>query len=104
VYSTRAIRVILLATLISGCSTLATLEPPRKTPSIDHPTFMFSIRESPEQLDDDDVNGTATWMYIDGVRYCIVNLRKYPEYLAHEMRHCIEGHWHPPDVPNSDYK
>ena len=92
--------LLLSAALLVGC---ATVEPSTKTPSIDHPTFMFSIREQPNELDD-NVNGTATWLYIDGVRYCIVNLRKYPEYLAHEMRHCIEGHWHDPDVPNSEYK
>lgn len=26
---------------------------------------------------------------------CIIALRRYPECLLHEIRHCIEGDWHP---------
>ena len=25
---------------------------------------------------------------------CTIYLRKYPECLAHEVRHCYEGNWH----------
>lgn len=33
---------------------------------------------------------------------CHITLREYPVCLAHEMRHCIEGQWHPPMVANDD--
>lgn len=25
---------------------------------------------------------------------CTIHLRKYPQCLAHEVRHCYEGNWH----------
>lgn len=25
---------------------------------------------------------------------CIIYLRNYPQCLAHEVRHCLEGNWH----------
>lgn len=29
-----------------------------------------------------------------GSGFCIIELVKYPQCLAHEMRHCFEGNWH----------
>lgn len=29
-----------------------------------------------------------------GDGFCIIELRKYPKCLAHEVRHCFEGDWH----------
>ena len=26
---------------------------------------------------------------------CVITLKEYPIGLAHEMRHCLEGKWHP---------
>lgn len=31
-------------------------------------------------------------IYPDNI--CIIYLRKYPQCLAHEVRHCYEGNWH----------
>lgn len=31
-------------------------------------------------------------LYSDGK--CIIYLRQYPQCLAHEVRHCLEGNWH----------
>lgn len=27
---------------------------------------------------------------------CAITLREYPVCLAHEVRHCLDGEWHPP--------
>lgn len=33
---------------------------------------------------------------------CEITLERYPVCLLHELRHCIEGHWHPRDEPNTE--
>lgn len=33
---------------------------------------------------------------------CIIALRRYPECLLHEIRHCIEGPWHGDKRNNED--
>lgn len=33
---------------------------------------------------------------------CYITLRSYPICLAHEVRHCFEGDWHPKGFGNSD--
>ena len=38
-----------------------------------------------------ETRGLAVWQKGE----CQILLRKYPECLLHEMRHCIEGDWHP---------
>ena len=38
-----------------------------------------------------ETRGLAVWQEGE----CQILLRKYPECLLHEMRHCIEGDWHP---------
>jgi hypothetical protein len=86
-------RILLVILLLTGCST-------KPIPELIHPTFMVHIHESPELLES-NVNGTAKWLYIGDVRYCIINLRQYPRCLLHEIRHCSEGHWHNPMIPNS---
>lgn len=35
-------------------------------------------------------SGYATWKGDT----CLIELRKYPVCLAHEVRHCFEGHFH----------
>lgn len=37
-------------------------------------------------------------------RECTVYLRKYPLYLAHEVRHCFEGPWHGIEDNADDWK
>lgn len=34
--------------------------------------------------------------------FCAIRLRKYPQCLQHEIRHCIEGNWHEGDKTNFD--
>ena len=89
---------VVLAVLLSGCASNFSASKP---PVIVYPQFHFTIYERPEQLAP-NVNGTATLVDFVGSRMCVVNLRKYPRCLLHEIRHCIEGHWHDPDVPNSE--
>jgi len=33
---------------------------------------------------------------------CLIMLRQYPICLAHEVRHCLEGHFHSGEEHNSD--
>ena len=82
-------RLLLILILISGCT-------PQKEYSIQNTHFHLIIRESPQYLDslstpNRTLHGMA--MYQDG--RCIIILREYPNCLLHEMRHCIEGEWHP---------
>lgn len=46
--------------------------------------------------------GMASWDDSSDVRKCTIQLKEYPFYLGHEMRHCFEGHWHT-DVNNGDW-
>lgn len=36
------------------------------------------------------------------IHSCEIVLSKYPVCLLHEMRHCLEGEWHPNNVQNSE--
>ena len=36
------------------------------------------------------------------LKECHIVLRKYPVCLLHELRHCLEGDWHPRDAPNTE--
>lgn len=33
---------------------------------------------------------------------CVIYLRKYPQCLQHEVRHCFEGNWHPNEKHNTE--
>ena len=33
---------------------------------------------------------------------CEITLKQYPICLLHEIRHCLEGDWHPRDEPNTE--
>lgn len=95
--------LILAALVLSGCS--ASYYTASKEPSIVYPRFEVYIQSKPQTLpiqSNSVVNGTAMMMTIDGKRICVINLREYPRCLLHEIRHCIEGHWHPDDIPNSE--
>ena len=64
--------------------------------SIKNNQFHVTLIESPQYLDSlstpiRTIHGLA--MYQDG--RCIIILREYPNCLLHEVRHCIEGDWHP---------
>jgi len=96
-------KLLLLALLLTACgdtgkSTFSASKPPQSV----HDTFELHIREVPEQLPRESVHGTATLIHFPNKKLCVINLRKYPRCLLHEVRHCIEGDWHDPDVPNDE--
>ena len=81
---------VVLAVLV-GCSDSDLFSEP--TYNIERKTFVMQI-EFDESLQYD---GLAEWR--DG--YCKITLKQYPRCLAHEVRHCIEGHWHD-ERPNGE--
>ena len=93
----------LLVLLLVACgNTGSSVFDADKPPEIVHPAFTFRVLSDPEQLEP-NVRGTATMIdFQDGKRICVVNLREYPKCLLHEIRHCIEGEWHPRDTPNDE--
>jgi hypothetical protein len=96
-------KLLLLALLLAACGdTGQTHFSASKPPEIVYPDFQFHIRVEPDQLPSPTVNGTATLVEMNGKRICVVNLREYPRCLLHEIRHCIEGDWHDPQIPNSE--
>lgn len=92
-------RILLICLLLTGC---AAFDP--EPYNIKHPVSVVTIEVVPQLVRFDhngnlvDVMGTATR---SGDK-CHIKLREYPLCLAHEMRHCIEGQWHPPMVANDD--
>ena len=61
----------------------------------------ITVESDPMLLVRDGKNGVA---YVNGST-CKVVLNEYPKCLAHEVRHCYEGAWHPTSSsfpPNSD--
>jgi hypothetical protein len=71
-------KYVALALLLTGCAT--------PTYNIERDSFHFSLIIDPDL----PTNGLAKWN--DNI--CVIWLRKYPECLLHEIRHCIEGYWH----------
>lgn len=84
----------LLVLLLTGCSTV--FDPPQR-PQILYPRMTVVVSES-KNLKYEEL-GTAT--IYPKLKLCIVQLRRYPRCLQHEMRHCIEGNWHG-DAPNDE--
>ncbi len=56
----------------------------------------FIVIENPRLRSD----GLAKWDWERGV--CIIQLKKYPFCLKHEVMHCLEGYWHD-ERPNGEY-
>ena len=80
----KALIVTAYALLLGGCATFSA--PPKQLPEVY--TFRYDLRLDPSL----PTLGHAQWSRDEG--YCIVTLREYPTCLLHELRHCLEGHWH----------
>jgi hypothetical protein len=95
--------LIILPLLLAACGdTGQSIYSASKPPQIVYPNFTFHIREAPDQLKPEQ-KGTATILqFPSGERACAIVLRKYPQCLLHEIRHCIEGEWHDREVPNDE--
>jgi hypothetical protein len=82
--------LLALTLLLSSCTTY-------DSPKILRSAFTLSITES----DNLPPNTLGTAVYHPSLNACIITLRKYPQCLLHEIRHCIEGDWHG-DLPNTE--
>jgi len=90
----RLATLALLATL-TGC---AAFDAP--VYNVENTQFHLTIREDPNLPP--NIGGHASVLNFMGDKHCVVTLRQYPVCLLHEIRHCVEGHWHDPKVPNSE--
>ena len=91
-------RLLLAASLLScltlsgGCSTFN--NSPHTPYKLINTGFQIKVFEAPLLKTD----GLARWKK----GYCEIYLKKYPICLKHEIRHCIEGDWHDPNIPNGE--
>lgn len=78
---------VALALLVIACTPLPKQE-------MKYSNVPITIQENPSLLKPGE-RGQARLKY-DGDKLvsCTVILRKYPECLLHEVRHCTEGNWH----------
>lgn len=78
---------IAYAALVGGCATFVEHHKFKPFPATRHVTVeLRELHNAPL-----NVLGKAE-LYADGK--CIIYLRKYPQCLSHELRHCFEGNWH----------
>jgi hypothetical protein len=68
--------------------------------NVEHTQFKLTIRVDPNLPR--NINGEAALLEFMGQKHCVITLRQYPMCLLHELRHCVEGHWHDPKVANSE--
>lgn len=81
------------ASLLTACGAAPTV----KTVLLEDVTV--SVTEDPTLKK----RGEARIMLKDGKPVqCRIILKRYPVCLLHELRHCIEGDWHPRDEPNTE--
>lgn len=76
--------VLALALALTGCAA-PDLKPVRTQVNI--------VLKAPIDFENPRRLGEA--FYLPEQNTCVVFLRKYPECLLHEIRHCFEGQWHP---------
>lgn len=84
-------RRVLIAVLLVLCGCTAFSPPP---PTLQRHTSVITVKINPNLA----TEGWASWQ--GGV--CTITLRKYPICLAHEVRHCLEGDWHPGSSSGED--
>jgi hypothetical protein len=74
--------LMLTAALLAGCDQFDP-DPPKRVTDVSTIT-----------IDVDPQLETPGWAEWRG-NVCRITLRRYPECLAHEVRHCFEHDWHP---------
>ena len=86
--------LLLICSMVAGCSDSSEYE-------IGSNDFLLHIKLI-ESFSDPLQQGLAEWNVEQ--TECTVTLIKdeYPRCLQHEVRHCIEGHWHPEEQDNSE--
>ena len=82
-------RALVLALLLTGCAS------PHHEPV--RTAFRLYLYESADMAD----NQLGRANFYHDLDTCIIALRRYPDCLLHEIRHCIEGDWHS-DTPNNE--
>lgn len=82
----------LICLLLSGCASMFDAPPPRPERLQSHIDFQIV----PDSMLKPGVGGKAMWKEDD----CTIWIRAslYPRCITHEVRHCIEGHFHHPEV------
>ena len=83
------IPLIIAVVLLTGCAYQA------PTPIR---TDMRVIIKAPTEYADPGKLGDAS--YLPSINTCVITLREYPVCLLHEIRHCLEGQWHPGRTSN----
>jgi hypothetical protein len=82
--------------LLTGCASI--FDAPLPAPERLQSTISFHL--VPDSELPRDVGGEAFWRDSD----CIIKLKAslYPRCVTHEVRHCMEGHFHHPQVASSE--
>lgn len=80
--------------LLTGCDSNAFGHPPA---TLKRSEFTVKVREAELAA---NVYGLSVWD--EAGQTCHVILLQYPTCLLHEIRHCIEGNWHPGDETTED--
>lgn len=75
--------------LLLGCSTFETPPPARYRNKV---TIIVVENKNLPQNSRYIQQGSS--MSFKDSDVCVIQLRNYPEYLGHEVRHCLEGNWH----------
>jgi len=85
-------RIFLICLLLTGC---AAFDPEPYNIKQDTVTVQVVINPMLTAFDykGDIIHPMGTAERKDGK--CLITLREYPVCLAHEVRHCFEGAWHP---------
>ena len=78
---------VVLLTLLGGCDYFKSEAALKKS------TVTITIVDG-VQFKDKNQQGWADWQWNGSKNECVIQLRDYPNFLGHEVRHCFEGHWH----------
>lgn len=89
-YHMRLFHLLIFSAMASACTSVPPLPP------VDFPVTVTIDPCLPKW-------GESRTHYRGGeVQLCEIILKRYPVCLLHELRHCIEGDWHPRDEPNTE--